>query len=416
MSGWGPRAGIAAAAAALACALPSTAVASEVEVDASTAAGRAALDRALGYWTGQRMRAARPADVRLGPRGRVTRADAAPRAIDTSASSSSFPGNVHGKVFFTVAGGSDPGDFVCSATAVDSNRHTLVWTAGHCVNDAQFGGGFASNWVFVPGYDEGATPFGKWAAERLFTTAAWADRQEIRQDLGAARLARDAEGRGIQDAVGSRPIEFALPRAQQFTAFGYPAETTLLGPAFDGERLYTCDSAVTGSDNPPGDGPDTMQIDCDMSGGASGGGWVNAAGEVNGVTSYGYTGDFFHLYGPYFGADARALYRDASGSPLLCAGAEVTNLGGAAADDFGGGDGADAFRTTGAADRARGYAGEDTACGGGGGDRLKGGDADDELRGGAGADVLNGGPGFDVCVGGPGLDRGPGCEERRQIP
>jgi hypothetical protein len=407
---------MAAAVAAIACAAPTAAGAVDIGVEATTAVGRSALDRAQAYWTEGRMADARPAGLVLGPRGRVARAGAAARAIDTSAASGSFPGNVHGKVFFTVAGGSDPGDFVCSATAVDSNRHTLVWTAGHCVNDAQFGGGFASNWIFVPGYNDGAMPFGSWAAERLFTTSAWADRQDIRQDLGAARVVRDAQGRGIEDAVGARPIEFAVSRAQRFTAFGYPAEPTLLGPMFDGERLYACDSAVTGSDTPPGDGPDTMRIDCDMSGGASGGGWVNASGAVNGLTSYGYTGDLFHLFGPYFGAEARALYRDASGPPLSCGGSEVTNLGGGGADDFTGGDGADTFKVLGDADRARGYGGADRACGGAGDDRLQGGDADDELRGGAGADVLDGGPGIDLCVGGPGRDRAPRCEERRGIP
>ena len=30
-----------------------------------------------------------------------------------------------------------------------SNQHTLVWTAGHCVHDPEFGGGFATNWIGV---------------------------------------------------------------------------------------------------------------------------------------------------------------------------------------------------------------------------------------------------------------------------
>ena len=49
-----------------------------------------------------------------------------------------------------------------------------------------------------------------------------------------------------------------------------------------------------------------------MSGGASGGGWVNAEGALNGLTSYGYAGDFSHLYGPYFGATIETLYKAAS--------------------------------------------------------------------------------------------------------
>ncbi len=229
-------------------------------------------------------------------------------------------------------------------------------------------------------------------------------------------LARNAEGQGIEDVVGARAIAFKLSRNQQYTAFGYPAEPTLLQPTFDGERLYSCESAVTGSDNPPGNGPDPIQIACDMSGGSSGGGWVTRSGAVNGLTSYGYALDFDHLYGPYFGADAQRLYEEASGPALLCGGIAVTNLGSGGPNDLSGGDGAETFKVKGDADRARGFAGDDIACGGGGDDKLKGGEDADTLRGGVGGDVLNGGPGDDLCIGGPGRDRGPGCEHKRQIP
>ena len=96
----------------------------------------------------------------------------------------------------------------------------------------------------------------------------------VRVDIGAATLVRDPAGRGIEDVVGARDIEFGRPDPSSVTAFGYPAEPTLFQPLFDGERVYSCDSPITGSDNPPGPGPDTLQIECDMSGGSSGGGWV----------------------------------------------------------------------------------------------------------------------------------------------
>jgi hypothetical protein len=369
------------------------------------------------YWTPERMRGASPADLVLTAAGEVVRAAGQPRAAtDVSTSSEAFPGRVHGKVFFTIAGGAQPGDYVCSGTAVSSNRHTLAWTAGHCVNDADFDGGFATNWSFVPGYRNGDEPFGEWPAATLLTTSGWRDEADTRLDLGAAVLARNAEGQGIEDAVGARPIDFRLSRSQQFTAFGYPAQPTIFEPTFDGQRLYSCDSPVTDSDAPPGNGPETMQIVCDMSGGSSGGGWVNADGAVNGLTSYGYAFDFDHLYGPYFGTDAQSLYEQASGHPQHCAAVEVTNLGGSGPDDFSGGEGADTFKVKGEADRARGFGGDDAACGGSGDDRLKGGEDADTLRGSVGDDVLNGGPGIDLCIGGPGRDRGPGCERRRGIP
>jgi len=352
------------------------------------------------YWTPQRMRDATPPQP-LPSGSRQERAD------DVSAASAGYPGRVHGKVFFTVAAGDAPGDYVCSGTVVNSNSHSLVWTAGHCVNDAENGGGFATNWVFVPGYRTGSAPFGEWPAKRLETTSGWRSTASVRVDLGAATLARDAQGRGIEDAVGARAIAFGQPRPSSVTAFGYPTSPSLFQPLFDGERLFSCDAPVTGTDSPAGAGPAPIEIECDMSAGSSGGGWVTADGAVAGLTSYGYATDVVHLYGPYFGSVARELYEQASGPPLLCAGAPITNLGGPGADTFGGAGGADAFRLAGGADRAAGTRGNDTVCGGGG---------DDRLVGGPGADILVGGPGADTCIGGPGTDRATGCERLRRIP
>jgi V8-like Glu-specific endopeptidase len=369
------------------------------------------------YWTPQRMRAATPLDLVLDSAGHLERA-AAPsgRATDVSDSSSGFPDRAHGKVFFTLTGGSEPGDYVCSGTVVASNSHSLVWTAGHCVEDAESGGGFASNWMFVPGYRAGDKPFGEWPAKQLETTDGWRTAANSRVDFGAVTVARDSDGRGVQDVVGARRIAFGRPRPDSITAFGYPAEPTLFEPLFDGERLYSCDSAITASDDPPGNGPQTMQIECDMSGGSSGGGWVDADGNVVGLTSYGYAADFNHLYGPYFGSTARDLYNQASGSPVMCSSIAVTNLGRGGADRFAGTRGTQSFRLGGGSDSALGSSGSDVACGGAGDDHLNGQAGDDKLLGGPGRDVLTGGAGRDVCIGGPGRDRESGCEVTRSVP
>jgi RTX calcium-binding nonapeptide repeat (4 copies) len=385
------------------------------------------------YWTPKRMRQAEPVELRrsaspvspaegaVDPRGEPklvlptgpgvpeTRAGIldgllgggggpqARDAVDTGPNNTAFPQRVHGKVFFTISGGSDPGNFLCSGTALRSPSHTLVWTAGHCVNDAEFNGGFATRFEFVPGYRNGQTPFGEWVARELFTTSGWQNNDNIRLDVGAAVLARDAEGRGIQDVVGARGIAFNQSRNQTFVAFGYPAVSTVFR-TFNGELLYSCTSPRIGDDNPPGTGPNPMEIDCDMTGGASGGGWVVDGRFVNSVTSYGYEFDFDSLFGPYLGTTAKNLYQEARGKKRKCAGAEVTNLGGGSGDDFEGTSRRDSFKLRGGRDTARGGAGSDRACGG------------------KGKDLLIGGPGFDVCNGGKGRDRGRGCEERKQIP
>jgi RTX calcium-binding nonapeptide repeat (4 copies) len=317
-------------------------------------------------------------------------------AVDTGPNNKAFPQRVHGKVFFTISGGSDPGNFLCSGTAVRSPSHTLVWTAGHCVNDAEFNGGFATRFEFVPGYRNGQTPFGEWVARELFTTSGWQNNDNIRLDIGAAVMGRDGEGRGVQDVVGARGIAFNQARNQTFVAFGYPAISTIFR-SFNGELLYSCTSPRIGDDNPPGGGPNPMEIDCDMTGGASGGGWVVKGKFVNSVTSYGYELDFDSLFGPYLGTTAKNLYQQARGKKRKCVGEEVTNLGGSAADDFDGTAGADSFKLRGAGDTADGGNGKDRLCGG------------------KGKDLLIGGPGFDICNGGKGRDRARGCEERRKI-
>ena len=396
---------------------PAASASAQVPVRSKAIASRPAAVR--DYWTAYRMARAESATLSLGLTGRAkadaaSTADAGP-ATDASAAAG-LPARVHGKVFFTIAGGSEPGDFTCSGTVVHSNSHTAVLTAGHCVDDPEYGGGFATNWTFVPGYRRGAEPFGEWPATRLLTTGPWESSANVRQDLGVALVSRDGEGRGIEDVLGARPIDFGISRAQTYAAFGYPAAPTLFNPAFDGQRLFRCDSGVTGSDAPSGSGPETLEIDCDMTAGASGGGWVDAGGAVNSLISYAYAGDLSHLYGPYFGAKAHSFYERASGPSLLCAGAEVTNLGGPASDDFTGAASADAFRLGGAADVASGGPGDDRACGGGGPDRLRGEAGADRLLGSSGADRLIGGPGKDECIGGPGRDRAVGCERRRGIP
>jgi V8-like Glu-specific endopeptidase len=320
-------------------------------------------------------------------------------AVDTGPSNTAFPQRVHGKVFMTQG----LTDFLCSGTVVRSPGHVLVWTAGHCVHGADIGEGFSTNFMFVPGYRDGQRPFGEWTATSLYTTRQWQTSSETNPayefDLGAAALARHGDGRGIQDEIGARGIAFNQPRNQPYSAFGYPAQSP-----FNGQRLFRCDSPFAGSD--PIGSPEPMRIFCNMTGGASGGGWVAGGKAVASVTSYGYVPDTDCtaglvdecLYGPYQGGVAKSLYKRARGKKRKCSGAEVTNLGGSRGDDFDGTSGRDSFKLR---------SGPDS---GNGGTRA------DHLCGGKGKDLLIGGPGHDVCNGGKGRDRARGCEERKKIP
>ena len=273
------------------------------------------------YWTPERMRSARPASELLAGvpvvndlvDGLLGGGEPAQRsAAKQVANPSKRPRRTHGKVYFTLPSG----DYVCSGTVVRSKTKRLVVTAGHCV----FGdNAFASKWLFVPGKngagtDSSAEPFGRWTAARLATTSQWQSREDIRYDVGMATMQK-LKGKRLQRVVGARGIAFGQGRNLNFNAFGYPARGR-----FSGNHLYRCSSPAQGTDS--GSRPRPTRIDCDMTGGASGGGWIISKGRVNSVTSYGYESlcplppiicspnpERGKLFGPYFGKKIRDLYR-----------------------------------------------------------------------------------------------------------
>jgi hypothetical protein len=213
-----------------------------------------------------------PLDDLLGGAGRTERAT----EVDNPRPS---PLRTHGKVYFTLPDGVPltPDDYVCSGTSIASDNKRLVVTAGHCVYGFDR---FASQWVFVPAKDGDEEPFGRWTARKLLTTPQWQSSEDIRYDVGMARMAK-RDGRRLQKAVGARGIGFNL-EPNRYHAYGYPAEAP-----FPGDRLYLCNSPARGSDQEE-DRPRPRRIDCDMTGGSSGGGWVVRERLVNSVVSYGY--------------------------------------------------------------------------------------------------------------------------------
>jgi V8-like Glu-specific endopeptidase len=284
------------------------------------------------YWTPARMRAARPARLLAAwaaraPAGRSAR-PAAARAERSAArrvrlaspvrKAKHSPTRAHGKVFF-VAG---PDRYECSGTAVRAASQSLVLTAAHCAYLTMFPLGTANaihDWIFVPAYTDGRAPFGKWAATSLAAPVGWIDsdpqigpRGEIvggdsRFDLGGVTVAPAPGGRTLEAKVGGRRVAFGRPRRHRYAAFGYPAEGR-----FSGQREFACSSPYRGADLAFGP-PPPIKISCDMTAGASGGGWIDRKGRLVSVTSYSYSNDSGSLYGPYFGDALRAFFGSVSG-------------------------------------------------------------------------------------------------------
>ena len=248
------------------------------------------------YWTGERMREAVPAE-RSRPDARAGKGGTTTSGATSLEAPLPYP-TAHGKVFFTENGV----NYVCSGTALASTNESVVWTAGHCVNDGP--GDFVTNFLFVPVYRDGAAPYGRFAASRLLTTSGWQNSGDFGVDVGAAVVGANENGLSLNDAVGGRSIVFNATRNQTYKLYGYPAARK-----FSGQRMRLCDTAW--SRNDASTDPDAMGVPCDMTGGSSGGGWITSAGALASVVSYGYNGLKNVLFGPHQESAAQQLFNAA---------------------------------------------------------------------------------------------------------
>lgn len=204
-----------------------------------------------------------------------------------------------GKVFFTSFGV----DYVCSATVVNSEGRSEVWTAGHCVSD---GAAWNYNWTFVPNYASGYAPYGYWYAYQLWTTNAWFyNNNDFANDVGAAVMYRNAGWR-ITDYLGGQGIAWNYPIGYYMYAFGYPQAAPFNGCCLTAENNYTYDG-----------GGGTIYMLNYMTGGSSGGAWLNFFdgnwGYINGHNDFKYNALPQYMYSPYYGNQVANLYATVRG-------------------------------------------------------------------------------------------------------
>lgn len=195
----------------------------------------------------------------------------------------------------------------CSGTSVNAPNYSVVFTAAHCIDDGSpFGQLFAQHWVFVPGYRFGQRPFGVFPAKWLDTTRQWPDSENENFDVGAAVVSRNERGQLLAKAVGGTGIAWGLKPRQVFDVHGYSVEAP-----FDGETQQVCKQTPFLGHDPRSflsPGPLNLAVECQTTGGSSGGGWTIRGRILNSVTDYGYTGDPGTDYGPYFGREVGRLY------------------------------------------------------------------------------------------------------------
>ncbi|MBW6432465.1 peptidase [Actinoplanes hulinensis] len=284
---------------------------------------------AASYWTTERMLNAKPVPVpeldaatdaklseQAGPQGRAGKVDGATGSMReqgpirqladpgasaaTWSSTSSPPGATSGKVFFV---GADGGNYVCSGSTVNSGGKNLVFTAGHCVSNGSGTWYNSAPWTFVPGYNNGNAPYGRWTARQLWTRPAWHNGANRAEDIGAAVMSTNASGSRIVDWVGGQGIEWNYPLSQYQFQFGYPSRTP-----FNGQILKYCTGQSYNDGGHNG-------INCSMTEGASGGPWLDdfdgTFGRLDSVNSWVFwnsSGVRYKWNGPYFGNNARDFY------------------------------------------------------------------------------------------------------------
>lgn len=251
---------------------------------------------AASAWTPERMAAAQPLDLVRDEHGRIRmrRAKSVPFVSVEQPDPYAYPNSTAGRLFGRLK---RIGDYSCSGTVVDTANGKVILTAGHCVFEPRLGR-FASELVFVPSYTDQTAPYGIWSWQSAATTRQWALRANTNFDYATIKLG----GTPIESVVGARRLKTNVKRRQGYGAFGYPVN---LG---GGERQWACLSQYAGKDPRPfrrGKPPSAMG--CDMTAGASGGGWVNSAGNLVSVTSFGYQAQPNVIFGPYLTRQARSL-------------------------------------------------------------------------------------------------------------
>ncbi|MFF1449759.1 peptidase [Streptomyces sp. NPDC058274] len=171
-----------------------------------------------------------------------------------------------GRLLFTIPG---KGDYICSGNVVTSNNGSVLATARHC----GFGEG-GTNYRFAPNYSSGNAPYGWWG----WRSAGWVTGGG--QENDSAFLVLDTPGgRRVQDVVGSTGLGFNWS-SNYAHIIGLPA---------DKDYAVWCEGQ--GYAGP--DGQRLMNNCIGLTGGASGGAWIeNYQSDGSAIQTGAYSGSY----------------------------------------------------------------------------------------------------------------------------
>ena len=195
------------------------------------------------------------------------------------------------------------GEHFCTASVVASPGKDLLITAAHCINGGK-GSGYHNDIVFIPGYRDGAAPFGVWTPQRLLVAPQWASSSDPNFDVGFVVL-QPLDGQNVQQVLGASRLGVDSGHHFLVRVTGYPDSANAPITCIN----WTSRQSAT-----------QLRFECGgYTGGTSGSPWVthfdtrSRTGTIVGVIGgYQQGGDTPSIsYSAYLNSDIQRLYEQA---------------------------------------------------------------------------------------------------------
>jgi hypothetical protein len=117
---------------------------------------------------------------------------------------------------FSTSGGQLKQHF-CTASVINSPHGDLLITAAHCAT------GTSGTIVFVPGYDGGAPPYGKWTVTKVYVDRAWKSSANPDDDVAILQVSQPGSSVPIEDVTGADRLATGAPATRTLVqVIGYP--------------------------------------------------------------------------------------------------------------------------------------------------------------------------------------------------
>nr|WP_098514533.1 trypsin-like peptidase domain-containing protein [Amycolatopsis sulphurea] len=207
------------------------------------------------------------------------------------------PAQAAGSAVGTLVSG---GKHFCTASVVHSPGGDLVLTAAHCLGDG------ISGLTFVPGYRDGAAPYGSWNVTSETIPAGWQDSADQDLDFAFLTVAQPGTSATLESLTGGNTLGTGQGFSHTVTLTGYPDAT---------EEPVVCTGTTAQSDTYQ------QRIACPgFPDGTSGGPWITGADPLTGlgtvlgvIGGYQQGGDTADVsYSAYFDTDIQELYAQAT--------------------------------------------------------------------------------------------------------